>query len=106
VVVKLPPPINSAIRRDRNTIPVFIPMFSGVKFSMAPLETLSDETGSQKSKMAAAKPKLNVAQFLYTIYEITFISASIHDSNEIPTAIPMFSRSGDTTKLLRRLSGM
>jgi len=37
-------------------------------------------------------------------YEITQISASIHDRNEIPTAIPMFSRSGDTTKLLRRLS--
>jgi len=40
--------------------------------------------------MAAEKTKLNVAQFLYTI--------------EIPTAIPMFSRSGDTAKLLRRLS--
>jgi len=26
-------------------------------------------------------------------FEITYISASIHDSNEIPTAIPMFSRS-------------
>jgi len=37
-------------------------------------------------------------------YEITYISASIHDSNEIPTAIPMFLRSGDTNKLLRRLS--
>jgi len=65
-------------------------MFSGVNFSMAPSETLSDETRSQKSKMAAEKTKLNVAQFLYTI--------------EIPTAIPMFLRSGDTTKLLRRLS--
>jgi len=68
-------------------------MFSGANFSMAPWETLSDETGSQKSKMVAAKTKLNIAQFLY-----------IHDSNEIPTAIPMLSRSGDTTKLLRRLS--
>jgi len=65
-VVNLPPPSNSAIRRDRNTIPVSIPKFSGVNFSMAPLETLWDETGSQKSKMAAAKTKLNVAQFLYT----------------------------------------
>jgi len=36
-------------------------------FSMAPSETLSDETGSQKSKMAAEKTKLNVAQFLHTI---------------------------------------
>jgi len=144
---------------------------------MAPSETLSDDTRSQKSKMAAEKTKLNVAQFLHTIatkfqrlypcfrgrasrldyseecsmcgklrnqiwrqneetslitdrcliqqevlngthlifiwvwltitgsrYEITYISASTHDINEILTAIPMFSRSGDTKKLLRRLS--
>jgi len=36
-------------------------MFSGVNFSMAPSETLLDETGSQKSKMAAEKTELNVA---------------------------------------------
>jgi len=30
-------------------------------------------------------------------YKISHISASIHDINEIPTAIPMFSRSGNTT---------
>jgi len=65
-------------------------MFSGVNFSMAPSETLSDETGSQKSKMAAEKMKYSLV--------------SIHDSNEIPTAVPMFSRSGETNKLLRRLS--
>jgi len=59
---------------------------------MALSETLSDETGSQKSKMAAEKNEMKRS------------SVSIHDSNEIPTAIPMFSRSGDTTKLLRRLS--
>jgi len=35
--------------------------------------------------------------------EIPHISASINDSNGIPTAVPMFSRSVDTTKL-RRLS--
>jgi len=34
---------------------------------MAPSETLSDETGSQKFKMAAEKTELNVAQLLYTI---------------------------------------
>jgi len=41
-------------------------MFLGVNVSMAPSKALSDETGSQKSKMAAEKTKLNVAQFLYT----------------------------------------
>jgi len=57
-VVKLPPPSNSAIRRDRNTIPVSIRMFSGVNFSMAPSETLLDETRSKKSKMAAEKNEI------------------------------------------------
>jgi len=61
---------------------------------MAPSETLSDETGSQKSKMAAEKN------------EIKRSSVSTHDSNEIPTAIPMFSRLDDTTKLSRRLSNV
>jgi len=36
-------------------------------------------------------------------YEITYISASIHDINEIPTAVPMFSTSGNTIRLLRRM---
>jgi len=60
-------------------------MFSGggVNLSMAPSETLSDETGCQKSKMAAEKN------------EIKRSSVSIHDSNEISTVIPMFSKSGD-----------
>jgi len=35
-------------------------------------------------------------------YEITYISASIHDINEILTA-PMFSTSGNTIRLLRRM---
>jgi len=68
------------------------PKFLGVNFSMAPSETLSDETGSQKSKMAAEKN------------EIKRSAVSIHDSNEIPTAIHMFLRSGDTTILPGRLS--
>jgi len=38
--------------------------------------------------------------------EITFISASIHDSNEIPTVIPMFSTLGNTIRLLRRMLDM
>jgi len=36
-------------------------------------------------------------------YEITYISACIHNSNEIPTAIPMFSTLGNTIILLRRM---
>jgi len=61
-------------------------MFSGVNVSMAPSETLSGETGIQ---IQDGGPK----------NEIKRSSVSIHDSNEIPTAIPMFSRSGDTNKL-------
>ena len=34
---------------------------------------------------------------------ITYISASIHDSNEIPTVIPMFSGSGYAIRQLQRL---
>jgi len=60
-------PSNSAIQRDRNTIPVSTSMFSGVHFTMAPSETMSDETESQKSKMVAEKTKLNLAEFLLTI---------------------------------------
>ena len=33
-------------------------------------------------------------------FHITYISAYIHDSDEIPTAIPMFSGSGNTLKLV------
>jgi hypothetical protein len=36
-----------------NTIPTATPMFSGSYFSMVLSVTLPDETGSQKSKMAA-----------------------------------------------------
>jgi len=63
MVVKLPPPSNSAIRRDGNTILVSTPVFSGVNFSMALSETLLDETRSQKSKMAAEKTKLTELSF-------------------------------------------
>jgi len=34
---------------------------------------------------------------------ITYISAFVHDINEIPTAVPMFSTSGNTIWLLRRM---
>jgi len=37
-------------------------------------------------------------------YEITYISVCIHDSNEIPTTIPMLSRSSIMMALVRILS--
>jgi len=45
---------------------------------MVSSETLSDETGGQKSKMAAEKN------------DIKRNSVSIHDSNEIPKAICLY----------------
>jgi len=36
-------------------------------------------------------------------HEISHILAYIHDRNEIQTAIPMFSRSGNTTEVLRKM---
>jgi len=39
-------------------------------------------------------------------YEITFILASIHDINEIPTAVSIYSTSGNTIWLLRRMLDM
>jgi hypothetical protein len=67
-------------------------MFLGSNFSMGLSVTLSDETGSQKSKMAAGD---NV---------ISRISANIHDSNEFPTANPTFSAFSISMKLLSILS--
>jgi len=43
----------SASRQARNKIPTAAPMFSGSNFSTVLSVTLPDETGSQKSKMAA-----------------------------------------------------
>ena len=70
-------------------------MFSGTGSPMTlpvlPRE-LFDVTGSQKSKMVATKPA------------VTHISACRQDSNEIPTATPMFSRMGIPMVLLCILS--
>ena len=52
----------SASRLAGNTIPTATPMFSRSKFSMALSVTLPDETGSQKSKMAAEQIKFHVSQ--------------------------------------------
>ena len=82
----------SACRLDRNKISTAIAMFSGTRSPMTLPRKLSDVTGSQKSKMAATKP------------EVTHISACRQDSNEIPTATPMFSRTGIPMVLLCILS--
>ena len=67
-------------------------MFSWSNLSLVLSVTLPDGTVSQKSKMAAEKNVLSRS------------SAYIHDSNEIPTAIPMFSNAGNTEGLVERLS--
>ena len=59
------------------------------------MERLSDVWVSRKSKMAAIIRNRN---------DITYISASIRDGNEISTAIPMFSGSGNTKILVGILS--
>jgi len=61
------------------------------------LLVLSGVRLSDKSKMVACNRK-----WLRT----NVCSACIHDSNEIPTAIPMFSRSSNVTGLVRILSYM
>jgi hypothetical protein len=67
-------------------------MFLGSNFSMGLSVTLSDETESQKSKMAAGN---NV---------ISRNSANTHDSNEFPTANPTFSGFSISMELLSTLS--
>ena len=67
-------------------------MFLGSNFSMGLSVTLSDETGSQKSKMAAGN---NV---------ISRISANIHDRHEFPMSNPTFSAFSISMKLLSILS--
>ena len=82
----------SASRLARNTIPTATPMFLGSNFSLGLSVTLSDETGSQKSKMAAGN---NV---------LSRITSNIHDSNEFSTANPTFSGSSLSMELLSALS--
>ena len=59
---------------------------------MALSVTLPDETGSQSEIQDGGRNDV-----------VTRISAYIHDSKEIPTAISMFSRSGNTERLVRIL---
>ena len=82
----------SACCLDSNEISTATPMFSRTVSLMTLLRKLSDVTGSQKSKMVATKP------------ELTYISACRQDSNEIPTAAPMFSKMGIPMVLLCILS--
>ena len=55
---------------------------------------LPDVWISDEWKMAACNRKY--------IYDIPHISACIRERKEIPTAVPMFSGSGNKTRLLRR----
>jgi hypothetical protein len=82
----------SASRLAKHTIPTAAPMFLGSNFSLGLSVTLSDETGSQKSKMADGN---NV---------ISRISSNINDSNEFPTANLTFSGSSISMELLPTLS--
>jgi len=76
--VKLPSRGISASRLARNKIPTATHMFPGSNVSIVLSVTLPDETGRQKSKMAAEK---NI---------ITRISANKHDSSTSSTAITRF----------------
>ena len=63
--VKLSPGVSRLLDYSyRNNIPTATPMFSGSNFSMELSVTLPDETGSQKSKMAAEIMYLHVSQLL------------------------------------------
>jgi len=74
--VKLPLRSIWASRLCRNKIPTATPMFSESNFPMVLSVTLPDETGSQKSKMAAEILYLHISQ--------------LHDSDTISTAITRF----------------
>jgi hypothetical protein len=74
----------SASIQDSQEIQTAICMFLGSRNSAALLVMLYFETGSEKFKIAAAETGC------------TCISASIQDSEEIPTAVYMFLRSANS----------
>ena len=69
-------------------------MYSGPGNMERQVAILSDVWVYRKLKMAAITGSKK---------DITYISASMHDSNKVPTAKPMFSGSSYTFRLLRRL---
>jgi len=77
----------SASRLARNKIPTASPMFSGSNILVMLLVTLADETESRKSKMAAE-------------IMCTRISANIHDSSTISTAITRFQCHKHAVKIM------
>ena len=81
----------SASRLARIKIPTATPMLLGSNFSMVPSVILPEETGCQKTKMAAAETGS------------TYNSASRLDRNAILAATPMFSGSSNSMGLLRTL---
>src|SRR5258706_644401 len=70
-------------------------MFSGSRKPLILFRIRSGVSGNQKSKMAADKETENACIF-----------ACIQDSNEIPTAIPMFSGSRNPMILFRVRPGV
>jgi hypothetical protein len=90
--VKLPPMCISASRLARIKIPTATPMFLGSNFSMVPSVILPEETGCQKTKMAAAETGS------------TYNSASRLDRNAVSTATPMFSGPSNPNLMIRILS--
>jgi len=67
-------------------------MFLGLGNTERLVGILSDVCVRRKSKMAVINRKYR--------YEITYISARTHDSNEISTATPPFSRSSNSVELV------
>ena len=72
-------------------------MFSGSGITERQLRILSDVWVCRESKMVPLIGSIN---------DITYVSASIHNNNKIPTAIPMFSGSGYKIRLMWRLLDM
>jgi len=80
--------------RNGNEIPTAMPMFSRSGNTTEVLQSMPDvRIGDNQRWLPITGSR----------YEITHISAYIHERNEIPMAIPMFSRSGNTTEVLRRM---
>jgi len=80
-------PYISGCRPDRSKIPTSTAMLLGFWNSIMLMQTLSHKTGSQKSKMAALKPKALIVRLL-----------------ETPTVTPRSSESRNTIGVMAKLS--
>jgi len=77
--------------QDNNTHVMAIFLLMRSSSTVQQIWKLSDVCLSDKSKMAAITG---------STYETTYILVYMRDSNEIPTAVPMFSGPGNTTGLV------